>query len=456
LIKRGEENPLSTPGKPAIDTAGKQPSTEIGSPIQSITPLQFSRGNLGAEVVFIKDLMPISAEEMPPSEFFFSKKRREVVRREIHQRDGATVKKHRVLLDGQALEEEDFATEVAGSLGAFATTNQFSVDNLKEKLKQKDLLVSQLQDKIKTVEHEFRSEMTKVFEKTRAHDRQEIQQLRISLDEIQKKSQASEELVRQLQVKISLTEKATVDILAFQAQALEVHEKLGSAQRCLLTKIEGVQDYYRLAEHSLENICIKEKEATAARVTFQEVVLSATKEEVTRVTRLSLSEQTRGDIILKAWEANIVESKRLAREVKKTCEEAFYALDKESLYVGRDNISGDLGQIDITKNQSDFKASMEEAQAKILQLKQVDLTLINKWIVNPSLRLQSLSLEASKMEDKLPHIERKFYTFEANDTTEPSRLVVQFVSRCVKCIEQGKGNTSGTNEIDCTHHLYRS
>jgi hypothetical protein len=59
----------------------------------------------------------------------------------------------------------------------------------------------------------------------------------------------------------------------------------------------------------------------------------------------------------------------LAREVKNACEEDFYALDKESLYVGRDNIFGDLGQIDMTKNQSDFKASMEEARAEILQLK---------------------------------------------------------------------------------------
>ena len=147
--------------------------------------------------------------------------------------------------------------------------------------------------------------------------------------------------------------------------------------------------------------------------------------------------------MLKTQEANIVESKRLAREVKKACEESFYALDKESLYVGRDNISGDLGQIDMTKNQYDFKASMEELEAKILQLKQVDLTLINKWIVNPSLRLQSLSLEDSRMEDKLPHIENKFYTFEANDTTDPFKLVVQFVRRCVKCIEPGKGSTSG-------------
>jgi hypothetical protein len=62
------------------------------------------------------------------------------------------------------------------------------------------------------------------------------------------------------------------------------------------------------------------KEAIVARVTFQEVVLAASKEEVSRVIRLSLKEKTRGDIILKTWEANIVESKRLAREVKKSCE----------------------------------------------------------------------------------------------------------------------------------------
>jgi hypothetical protein len=96
----------------------------------------------------------------------------------------------------------------------------------------------------------------------------------------------------------------------------------------------------------------------------------------------------------------------------------------------------------MTKNQSDFEASMEAARAEILQLKQVDLTLINKWIINASLRLQSLSIEASRLEDKLPHIENKFYTFEANDTTEPSRLVVQFVRKCVTCIEPGKDNTS--------------
>jgi hypothetical protein len=330
LIKKGQEKSPSTPDKSTTNTAGQQPSTEIGNPIKSVTPLQSSRGNPNAKVIFIEDLTPISVEEMPPSDFFFNKKRRAIVKRETHQKEGATVKRHKVLYDGQALEEAEFSMEVAGTLGDFSTTNQCSVGNLAEQLKQKDLLVKQLQNQIKTVEQSVRNEMNKGFEQIRACDRQEIQQLKISLDEMHKNSQASRELaiqqgelVKQLQAKINLTENTTVDMAIFQAQALEVHEKLESTQQNLFTKVEVVQNYYRVADHSLNNIYIKEREATAARVTFQEAILSATKDEVARVTRLSLSEQTRGDIILKTWEANLVESKRLAREVKKSCEEAF-------------------------------------------------------------------------------------------------------------------------------------
>jgi len=79
--------------------------------------------------------MPILTEEIPPFDFFFSKKRKVVVKREMHQREGATVKRHRVLLDGEALEEVEFVEEVAGLLGDFATTNQFSFGSLKERLK---------------------------------------------------------------------------------------------------------------------------------------------------------------------------------------------------------------------------------------------------------------------------------------------------------------------------------
>jgi hypothetical protein len=66
-------------------------------------------------------------------------------------------------------------------------------------------------------------------------------------------------------------------------------------------------------------------------------------------------------------------------------------------------------------------------------------------------------LEVRRMEDRLPHIENKLYTFEANDTTEPSRLVVQFVGRCVQCVEQGKSQHVWKQMRQmCAYHVYRS
>jgi hypothetical protein len=39
----------------------------------------------------------------------------------MYKKEGNMVKKHKVLIDGQNLEEEDFTTEIAGSMGAMAT-----------------------------------------------------------------------------------------------------------------------------------------------------------------------------------------------------------------------------------------------------------------------------------------------------------------------------------------------
>jgi hypothetical protein len=90
---------------------------------------------------------------LPPSNLFFSKKRKVVVKREMHQKEGSVVKINRVLIDGEALEMVEFTEEVVGALGDFSTTNQFSIGNLKEGLKQKELLIIQLQSQIKTVEN---------------------------------------------------------------------------------------------------------------------------------------------------------------------------------------------------------------------------------------------------------------------------------------------------------------
>jgi predicted nucleic acid-binding protein len=134
-------------------------------------------------------------------------------------------------------------------------------------------------------------------------------------------STQQEELIKQLQAKIDLAEGIAVDMAAFQAQALEVHENLELAQQDLFRKVEAIQNCYRVADLSLNNIYIKKRESLEARDKFQEAILLVPRYDVSEVPRLSLSEKTRGDIILKAWETNLVERKRLAREINKSYEE---------------------------------------------------------------------------------------------------------------------------------------
>jgi hypothetical protein len=72
-----------------------------------------------------------------------------VLNKEMYMREGGMVRKHRVLVDGQNMEEEYFTTEVAGSMGALATSNLFTVDNMRTRLKQCNYRIVQLQNQLK-------------------------------------------------------------------------------------------------------------------------------------------------------------------------------------------------------------------------------------------------------------------------------------------------------------------
>jgi hypothetical protein len=80
-------------------------------------------------------LRPIRVEELPLNEFFFDKKRKEVVKRKFYQEGDSNAKKYKVITDGKDKKNEQFMTKIAGTLGAYASANQFSVELLKNQLK---------------------------------------------------------------------------------------------------------------------------------------------------------------------------------------------------------------------------------------------------------------------------------------------------------------------------------
>jgi hypothetical protein len=96
---------------------------------------------------------------MPPSNFFLSKKRKAIMKREFHQKDGVITKRKRLVYDVNDHDGPEFAKEFAGSLGTFTTANQWSMENLTEQLRQKCLLVGHLQNQIYTIEQTVRKRM---------------------------------------------------------------------------------------------------------------------------------------------------------------------------------------------------------------------------------------------------------------------------------------------------------
>jgi hypothetical protein len=161
--------------------------TEIGDPITSLTPLQSTFGFPQLRALYASDIEPITREEIPSSDYFFSKKRNVVLKQEMHPRENTMINKHRIIVDGQNLEEEEFATEVAGSMGVLDSANLFTVENMKTHLRHKNLKIDDLQGQLRNNKKKIREGIKKGLDQARAEDQQEIQSLKSSLNEMNEK-----------------------------------------------------------------------------------------------------------------------------------------------------------------------------------------------------------------------------------------------------------------------------
>jgi hypothetical protein len=151
--KQKPETETETLGMPKeknhVDTL-RELAKQIGEPITSITPLQSTQGNVSEGWIFNEELRSIRVEELPPNEFFFDKKRKAVVKREFYQEGGSTAKKYKIMTDGKNKKSDQLAIEIAGTLGAYASANQFSVGLLNNQLKRKNHLIRTLEARLAT------------------------------------------------------------------------------------------------------------------------------------------------------------------------------------------------------------------------------------------------------------------------------------------------------------------
>jgi hypothetical protein len=256
---------------------GGTASKELGSPITSLTLLQSTFETPHEGCLYVSDLEPISRDEIPSSDYFFRKKRRVVLKQEIHPRGEGTIKRHRVIIDGKKLKEGEFATELAGTMGAIASANIYSVGNLTTMLEQKDQEIIQLQDRLKENERNIGWGIQKGLEQARLKDMQEIQKLNKDLDEAKHLIQVTKEQVqklgeenKQLHDKINFITNQVVELEHFRTQASEIYVRIEEEQQKVFWNLEIIQNYFQESNKSMENVFQKEREAKDSKDYFSE------------------------------------------------------------------------------------------------------------------------------------------------------------------------------------------
>jgi hypothetical protein len=146
--------------------------------------------------------------------------------------------------------------------------------------------------------------------------------------------------------------------------------------------------------------------------------------------------------MIKVWESKLDEYKRITKEVNEDCQGIFNLFEKDSLNIGTDGCSGLLGEVNIVRHQLKLREELKEKKAEISNIKLVNITKINKWMVTSSLRLKNVKFTEKTIESRLPDLQRIFFSFEANEIPETPRILVKFLGKCVQCVEAEKESSS--------------
>jgi hypothetical protein len=207
------------------------------------------------------------------------------------------------------------------------------------------------------------------------------------------------------------------------------------AQKNLHAKVEAIWDNYLLVNQVSENLSTRERDAGAARVAFQEAMIATNNRVSAGTPKFTISEQTRGNILLKEWEHNIAEGRQQAKKITNSLEEAFSSIDGDLLGIDSGGNAETLIQMNVEKISLDLKEKEERDSADISQMTMVDMVQVDKCMIKPTMQLCAINIIDGQMEDRLQQLARECYFFEASCQAEPLWLISQLVERCVACTE---------------------
>jgi hypothetical protein len=431
------------------ETVGGTASTALGSPITALTPLQATFGNPHEGALYVNELEPISRDELPSSDYFFSKKRRAVLKQELHSVGDRTLKKHKIIIDGRKLHDSAFATELAGSMGAIASANMYSVENLINTIEQKNQEITQLRGSLKENEKLIAWGIKRGLEQARLKDIQDIQQLNENLTEAKQTIQNTQEQVQTLsnentllQDKIISITNQVIELDQFKIKAIEIYANIQQGQQRVFSNLNTIQNYFHESKKSLDVAVLKEIEAKAVRDSFQRVLSALQEKEIRQSQKLSISEQLKGDVMLKVWETKLKEYKGMTEEVINDCQRIFGSINKDSIQDETNGLPESLEETNINDHQLKIREEFGGKKMEISNVKAVNISEIEKWMIGPSSRLERIKSTERAIVNQLPRLQRSFFSLEANEVPEVPKALVDFLERHIQATEADKESSS--------------
>jgi hypothetical protein len=243
---------------------------------------------------------------------------------------------------------------------------------------------------------------------------------------------------KSLQDKIISITNQVIEIEHFKTKALEIYANIEEEQQKIFRNLEIIQNYFQESNRSMEKVVQKEREAKVARNSFQKVITSLQKEETGKTQKLSISEQLKGDIMIKVWETKLAEYKRITKGINEDCQRIFNLIEKDSVNIGIDGLSELLGEVNITRHQLKSKEELEEKKAEISNTKMVNMAEIDKWMIASSSKLEKIKFTEKTMASQLPDLQRSFFSFEENEVPKAPKVLVNFLGKYVQYVEADK------------------
>ena len=81
-------------------------------------------------------------------------------------------------------------------------------------------------------------------------------------------------------------------------------------------------------------------------------------------------------------------------------------------------------------------------KTEIAKIKLINITKINKWMVTSNLKLKNVKFTERMIESRLPELQKRFFSFEANEIPDAPMIFVNFLEKCVQFINAEKGISS--------------